>query len=295
MKATSSVVSLVVHLTSRFSVLGLPTETHQAHQAHQAQQLHQRQNTNNDNDNDNGNDNDSDNDNENDNDNDDDSNIVNLFCTNYQKPVIQQDDQPHQSATSKASKASKASTASPSTSPSTSTTNYDFHTHTHTPELPVIRVKNLLLHRQNNNSNVIRDELWDALERFGFVILSVSKTSEIGTIVDDLAHVIDTVFFPKTSSQIEQRIDKHKQKEKHEHNHLREQTQHLHDDHHHNTFPSTLINLPSKQRSPSRNLGNLESGFVYVSEKEIPMWKLGYELCDDVREVRIHVIKYYVI
>lgn len=35
-----------------------------------------------------------------------------------------------------------------------------------------------------------------------------------------------------------------------------------------------------------RNPANLQSGEVYVSERGVPMWKVGYELCDDIREVR---------
>ena len=36
--------------------------------------------------------------------------------------------------------------------------------------------------------------------------------------------------------------------------------------------------------STNRNSQNLQQGEVYISEKGVPMWKTGYEQCDDIRE-----------
>jgi isopenicillin N synthase-like dioxygenase len=41
-------------------------------------------------------------------------------------------------------------------------------------------------------------------------------------------------------------------------------------------FPSATTN--------ERNVQKLQQGEVYISEKGVPMWKTGYELCDDIRE-----------
>ena len=41
--------------------------------------------------------------------------------------------------------------------------------------------------------------------------------------------------------------------------------------------------------STTRNSQNLQQGEVYISERGVPMWKTGYELCDDIREAfRVH-------
>jgi len=133
-------------------------------------------------------------------------------------------------------------------------------------QLPVISLADLLTCRYNSDSMkefAIRQKLWYALETYGFLILSYSQYSEPGKIIHDLKTCIHTDFFP----------DPHLQP-------INESTSI-------NLNPHTFQNTPSYKRP--RNVGQLQSGLVYLNERNIPMYKLGYELCDDIREVyRVH-------
>jgi isopenicillin N synthase-like dioxygenase len=43
------------------------------------------------------------------------------------------------------------------------------------------------------------------------------------------------------------------------------------------------------RKATTRNAASLESGDLYRSERGVPMWRCGYELCDDIREAyRVH-------
>ena len=118
--------------------------------------------------------------------------------------------------------------------------------------IPLIRLVDLLLCRHQKSSrtkeNQVRQTLWDALESFGFIVLACSQTSEPGKIVHELKQCVDEDFFP------------------------------IHDE-------STVTALPSSARKRPRNVAQLQSGLIYLNEKNVPMYKLGYELCDDIREV----------
>eukprot|EP00978_Attheya_sp_CCMP212_P001597 scaffold3261_cov47-Attheya_sp.AAC.3 len=118
--------------------------------------------------------------------------------------------------------------------------------HSSSDHLPVMRLDDLLLcgsteEEEETVANVLRSHL----ERFGFVVLRYSPTSEAGQVVHDLKRTVDQDFFQTTDD----------------------------DD-------------PSLTRRNAAHLGN---GHTYVSERGVPMWKLGYEECDDIREAyRVH-------
>jgi hypothetical protein len=111
-----------------------------------------------------------------------------------------------------------------------------------TSDLPVMRLDDLLLcgstaSTEETVANVLRSHL----ERFGFVVLRYSPTSEAGQVVHDLKRTVDQDFFQTTDDD-----------------------------------PSLT----------TRNAAHLGNGHTYVSERGVPMWRLGYEECDDIREVR---------
>jgi hypothetical protein len=106
-------------------------------------------------------------------------------------------------------------------------------------DLPVMRLDDLLLCGSSKTTegkvaNVLRSHL----ERFGFVVLRYSPTSEAGQVVHDLKRTVDQDLFP-TDDKL------------------------------------------------TRNPSHLGNGHTYVSERGVPMWRLGYEECDDIREVRL--------
>lgn len=51
-----------------------------------------------------------------------------------------------------------------------------------------------------------------------------------------------------------------------------------------NFFPPATTSTTTRHK-PKKNAANLQSGEVYRSERGVPMWRLGYELCDEIREV----------
>ena len=105
-----------------------------------------------------------------------------------------------------------------------------------TSDLPVLSLNRLFT--ISKSSTIANEEniLWNYLERYGFVILTVQESSACGKILRDLKNAVENHFFP----------------------------------------PS----IP-----PKINNGQLNSGAtVYISERGVPMYHLGYELCDDIRE-----------
>lgn len=89
----------------------------------------------------------------------------------------------------------------------------------------------------------VANELWESLETFGFVVLSLRRDSSAGRVIQDMKKVLTNDFFPTNSNC------------------------------------SSIV----------RNSGNLQSGSLYISERGVPMWRVGYEECDAIREAyRVH-------
>lgn len=117
--------------------------------------------------------------------------------------------------------------------------------------LPVMKLTDLLLHRRRKMTEQVRRKLWKCLQTKGFVILTLSKECEPARVVDDLRQSLYRDFFPSL-----------------------------------NGTATSLSSTPCSSVHRQRNVNNLKNGSVYQSEKGVPMWRLGYELCDDIREVR---------
>ena len=123
--------------------------------------------------------------------------------------------------------------------------------------LPVLRLSDLLLHKQRNKSMQVRETLWTCLQKHGFAICTYSSDSQPCQIVRRWKESLERDFFPVDNNNNNYYYQAH------------------------------------KQSSGERNVnkGKLEASTeIHLSEKSVPMWRLGYELCnDDVREAfRVH-------
>ena len=99
----------------------------------------------------------------------------------------------------------------------------------------------------------VSSTIWEYLEEFGFIILCVDKNSIPGKVIEDMKKTLHEKIFPDIGMQQDQISDKFESIRRH-------------------------------------NIGGLESGSLYVSERGVPMWRVGYELCEgEIREAfRVH-------
>ena len=97
-----------------------------------------------------------------------------------------------------------------------------------------------------NNQELASKTLWSHLEKHGYIILTVSRSSLVARIIQNLQETIENDFFPAQSV------------------------------------------VPEQQQQV--NCGGLKSGdYPYISERGVPMYRLGYEHCDCIREAyRVH-------
>ena len=113
--------------------------------------------------------------------------------------------------------------------------------------LPTMDLSVLLSARPSGKtSSSVREkvskELWDYIEKYGFLVLSVPRHSSAGRVIEEMKQSLHKDLFP--------------------------------DSDHGDTM---------------RNKGDLKSGSLYISERGVPMWRVGYEECDAIREAfRVH-------
>jgi hypothetical protein len=112
---------------------------------------------------------------------------------------------------------------------------------------PIIQLEDLLLHEHRKITSDVQNKLISFLKIHGYILLSTVSSSRPGKIIETVRKSIDTELFP----------------------------------------PSKDTKI-TQQSFTEWNVAKLKTSLehVYVSEKGIPMYKLGYELCEDnVREV----------
>lgn len=127
--------------------------------------------------------------------------------------------------------------------------------------LPVMELSTLLLHRHFNTTKQVSNELWHNLRHRGFVVLSSKSNSEPNRIIRDFRRCLGRDFFPSDAAPGTGDGTK-------------------------TGGAGTGCDIPKRRK---RNAGNLRGGITYISERGVPMWKLGYEECDDIREAyRVH-------
>lgn len=103
----------------------------------------------------------------------------------------------------------------------------------------------------NANKNTTSEILWKHLEEHGFVVLTVPKKSSAGDVIRVMQETLHNDLFPITTTT---------------------------------TTASNKCN-----NGTNKNAANLQSGSIYISERGVPMWKVGYEECDAIREAfRVH-------
>jgi hypothetical protein len=130
--------------------------------------------------------------------------------------------------------------------------------------LPILALEDLLLHKHRHKTTQIQELLLAALHNFGFIILTTPSTSRPARIIQNMRYSIHTQLFPELPKTVAS-------KNKHA-NHRKENSEQI---------------QKNGIMASNRNVAGLKiSDVVYVSEKGVPMYKLGYELCEDrVREI----------
>lgn len=119
--------------------------------------------------------------------------------------------------------------------------------HARSCSLPVLSLEDLLLHERRQTTSEVQRALLSGLKSAGYVVLTTSSTSRPAKVIQNMKKSLVTQLFP-----------------------------------HPIPCDSNDLNVNKKH-----NIADLKtSDLVYVSEKGVPMYKLGYELCEDhVREV----------
>ena len=112
-------------------------------------------------------------------------------------------------------------------------------------EYPTLSLEDLLLHEPRHVTRLVSEQLWQALQTHGFLLLTTPSTSRPAAVLDDLRRHLHQYVFPVTNND--------------------------------NNTPNAA------------GLGTSDT--IYLSERNVPMYRLGYELCKDdddgycVREV----------